>query len=240
MRWSTSASPKSAVSDLGVPPATGVPRDPPVTGPSKEAEAEFSRVPPSEHISAAASALKRNGITCSVVDSAEEARRAVRSLLPVGAEVYNNTSRTLEVIGVAEDIERSGQYQPLRPRLYQMDREMQGREMRQLSASPEWVVGSAHALTEEGSILVASASGSQLGPIASGAGHVILVVGAQKIVPDLNSGLRRIYEYCFPLEDRRARLAYGVPSGVNNVLVINKAIAPGRITAILVNEPLGF
>jgi hypothetical protein len=211
-----------------------------VDGPSKGAEAEFSRVASREQIGAVASALERNGMTSAVVDSAEEARQAVRSILPVGAEVYNNTSRTLELIGVAEDIERSGQYQPLRPRLYQMDREMQGREMRLLSASPDWVVGSVHALTEEGSLLIASASGSQLGPIASGAGHVILVVGAQKIVPDLGTGLRRIYEYCFPLEDRRAKLAYGVPSGVNNVLVINKAVAPGRITAILVNEPLGY
>jgi L-lactate utilization protein LutC len=211
-----------------------------VAGPSKEAEAEFSRVATRERIDAVASALERNGINCTVVDSAEEARKAVRSILPVGAEVYNNTSRTLEVIGVAEDIEGSGQYQPLRPRLYQMDREMQVREMRQLSASPDWVVGSVHALTEEGSLLIASASGSQLGPIASGAGHVVLVVGAQKIVPDLNTGLRRVYDYCFPREDRRARQAYGVPSGVNNVLVINKAVALGRITAILVNEPLGF
>ncbi len=209
-------------------------------GPGKEAEATFSRVAPRELIRATADALERNGITCPVVESAEEARKAVRSILPVGAEVYNNTSRTLEVIGVAEDIERSGLYQPLRPRLYQMDREMQGREMRQLAASPDWVVGSAHALTEEGSLLLASASGSQLGPIASGAGHVILVVGAQKIVPDLDTGLRRINEYCFPLEDQRARLAYGVPSGVNNVLIINKVIAPDRITTILVNQPLGF
>ncbi len=211
-----------------------------MAGPSKEAEAEFSRVAPREQIRAVAGALERNGINSPVVDSAEEARTAVRSILPVGAEVYNNTSRTLELIGVAEDIERSGRYQALRPRLYRMDREMQGREMRQLSASPDWVVGSVHALTEEGSLIIASASGSQLGPIASGAGHVVLVVGAQKIVPDFSTGLRRIYEYCFPLEDRRARQAYGVASGVNNVLVINKVVAPGRITAILVNEPLGF
>ena len=121
-----------------------------------------------------------------------------------------------------------------------MDREMQGREMRQLSASPDWVVGSVHAVTADGSLLVASASGSQLAPIVSGAGRVVLVVGAQKIVPDFNTGLRRIYEYCFPLEDLRAREAYGVPSGVNNVLIVNKSIVPGRITAILVNEALGF
>ena len=191
-------------------------------------------------IRAAASALERNGVTCSVVESGEEARRVVQSILPVGAEVYNNTSSTLEVIGVAEDIERSGRYQALRPRLYQMDREMQRREMRQLSASPDWVIGSVHALTEGGSLLIASASGSQLGPVVSGAGHVVLIVGAQKIVPDFDTGLRRIYEYCFPLEDYRARQAYGVPSGVNAVLAINRVVAPGRINAILVPELLGF
>jgi LUD domain len=209
-------------------------------GPNEEAWAEFSQLAPVQTIRAVGEALELNGIAARVVDSGGEARQAVRSLLPVGAEVYNNTSRTLEVIGVAEDIERSGLYQPLRPRLYQMDREMQGREMRQLSAAPDWVVGSVHAVTETGSLLIASASGSQLGPIVSGAGHVILVVGGQKIVRDLNTGLRRVYEYCFPLEDLRARQAYGVPSGVNNLLIINRAIVPGRISAILVNDRLGF
>jgi hypothetical protein len=221
-------------------PTTDSPGNPAVTGPSEGAEAEFSRPASRQQLRAVAGALERNGMTSIVVDSAEEARRAVRSILPVGAEVYNNTSRTLEEIGVAEDIERSGQYQPLRPRLYQMDREMQAREMRLLSASPDWVVGSAHAVTEDGTLLIASASGSQLGPIASGAGRVLLILGAQKVVPDFDTGLRRIYEYCFPLEDRRARQAYSVPSGVNTVLVINKAIALGRITAILVDELLGF
>lgn len=209
-------------------------------GPSNRATAEFSRLASPQQIHRVADALERNGVTSAVVESGEEARQAVLSLLPVGAEVYNNTSRTLEVIGLAEDIEGSGLYQALRPRLYQMDREMQGREMRQLSAAPDWLLGSAHAVTEGGSILIASASGSQLGPIVSGAGHVILVIGGQKVVPDFDTGLRRIYEYCFPLEDRRARQAYGVPSGVNNLLVVNKVVVPGRITVVLVNEPLGF
>jgi hypothetical protein len=225
---------------MGTPPSADLPGELPAQGPGVEAQAAFSRVASEQQIRAVAIALERSGITASVVDSGEEARAAVRSILPVRAEVYNNTSRTLEVIGVAEDIERSGLYQPLRPRLYRMDREMQGREMRQLSAAPDWVVGSVHAVTEEGALLIASATGSQLGPIVSGAGHVILVIGGQKIVPDFNTGLRRLYEYCFPLEDQRAREAYGVPSGVNNVLVINRATRPGRITAILVSESLGF
>ncbi len=209
-------------------------------GPTEDAIAEFAGLASDERIDEAASALKRNGITGLVVDSGEEARDAVRSLVPIGAEVFNNTSRTLEAIRVAEDIEGSGLYQPLRPRLYQMDREMQGREMRLLAAAPDFVVGSAHAVTEEGSVLIASASGSQLGPLVSGAGHVILVIGGQKIVADIGTGLRRISEYCFPLEDRRAREAYGVPSGVNNVLIINRAITPSRITAVLVKQSIGF
>jgi LUD domain len=209
-------------------------------GPTESAVAEFAGLASDEEIGDVASALERNGITSVVVDTGAEAREAVRAILPIGAEVFNNTSRTLEAIGVAEDIERSGLYQPLRPRLYQLDREMQAREMRQLAAAPDFVVGSAHAVTEEGSLLIASASGSQLGPLVSGAGHVILVIGGQKIVADVGAGLRRIQEYCFPLEDRRAREAYGVPSGVNNVLVINRAITPARISAVLVRQSLGF
>ena len=209
-------------------------------GPAEEAVAEFARLATEDRIRTALEALERNGITTHFVDTEQQARDVVQSILPIGAEVYNNTSRTLEVIGVAEDIERSGRYQPLRPRLYQMDRQMQGREMRQLSAAPDWVVGSVHAVTEDGSLLIASASGSQLGPIVSGAGHVVLVIGGQKIAPNLTAGLRRIYEYCFPLEDHRARQAYGVPSGVNNILIINRVTTPGRVTVILVNKTLGF
>jgi hypothetical protein len=207
---------------------------------TEEASAEFSELASDEDIESVAHALGNNGVTAFVSDSGKGARELVGSMLADGAEVFNNTSQTLEAIGVADDIERSGRYQPLRLRLYQMDREMQGREMRTLAASPDYVVASAHAVTEGGSLLIASASGSQLGPVVSGAGHVIFVIGGQKIVADIEAGLRRIYEYCFPLEDERARRAYGVPSGVNNILIVNKVVAPGRVTAVLVKERLGF
>jgi LUD domain len=201
---------------------------------------EFSELASEERIEATAAALERNGVRAVVVGTGEEARRQVRSLLADGAEVFNNTSVTLESIGVAEDIERSGRYQATRLRLYQMDREMQKREMRMLAAAPDFVVGSVHAVTEEGSLLIASASGSQLGPLASGAARVILVVGGQKVVRDLDTGMRRIREYCLPMEDARARRAYGVPSGVNNLLVIHRVLLPQRVTVILVRERLGF
>ena len=208
--------------------------------PGAAAAAEFAELATGEQIATAAAALDRNGIRPLLAATGADARSQVGTLLSAGAEVYNNTSQTLETTGIADDIERSGRYQPLRLRLYRMDREMQQREMRTLAASPDYVVGSVHALTEAGSLLIASASGSQLGPLASGAGQVILVIGAQKIVRDVTTGMRRIYEYCYPLEDARARRAYGVPSGVNNILIINKVVTPGRVTAIIVNERLGF
>src|SRR6266508_1253776 len=211
-----------------------------VAHPDAAVSAEFTEPASDERIAKAAAALERNGIRPLLAATGADARGLVGSLLVDGAEVYNNTSQTLEAIGVADDIERSGRYQPLRPRLYRMDREMQRHEMRILAASPDYVVGSVHALTEGGSLLIASASGSQLGPLVSGAGHVILVIGGQKIVADVGTGLRRIHEYCFPLEDRRAREAYGVASGVNNILIISKVVTPSRVTAILVGEALGF
>jgi LUD domain len=201
---------------------------------------EFAVLASDERIDATAEALRAHGMEALVVNGGADARSAVHERLPDGAEVFNNTSVTLQTIGVAEDIERSGRYRPVRLQLYQMDREMQRQEMRRLSAAPDLVVGSAHAVTEDGSLLIASASGSQLGPIVSGAGRVILVVGGQKIVPDLATGLRRLDEYSFRLENERALSAYGVPSGVNNVLIVTRVLVPGRMTVILVREKLGF
>ena len=204
------------------------------------ANSPYAELASPDRITAVARALEKNGVHALVAERGADAKALVESLLDDGAEVFNNTSRTLESIGVADEIERAGRYEPLRLRLYQMDREMQADEMRTIAASPEYVVGSVHAVTDDGALLIASASGSQLGPIVSGASHVVLVIGGQKIVTDVDEGMRRIYEYSFPLEDERARRVLGVPSGVNNVLIINRVTVPGRITAILVNESLGF
>jgi hypothetical protein len=124
--------------------------------------------------------------------------------------------------------------------MFSMDRGTQGDEIRRLISSPDVMLGSVHAVTETGSLLPASMGGSRLGPYVSGAGKVILVAGTQKIVSDLEEGLRRINEYAFPLEDARAQAAYGVHSAVNKVLIINREIVAGRITVVFVGEPLGF
>src|SRR5204863_3307301 len=127
--------------------------------------------------------------------------------------------------GILAEIETSGRYEPLRPRIWSMDRQTQADEMRRLSAAPDVMLGSVHAVTETGALVAASMSGSQLGPYVSGAGRVILPVGTQKIVSDLEEGLRRIDQYAFPLEDARAQAAYGIHSAVNKVLVINREMS---------------
>ena len=154
--------------------------------------------------------------------------------------MHHSASQPLEVTGITDELENSGRYEPVRPQIWSMDRETQADQIRRLSASPDVMLGSVHAVTESGSLIAASMGGSQLGPYVAGAGRVILVAGTQKIVPNLEEGLHRIEEYAFPLEDARAQAAYGVHSGVNKVLIINREITPGRITVVLVDEVLGF
>jgi L-lactate utilization protein LutC len=188
----------------------------------------------------AAARLKDHGFNSIVVPHGAEALRTVLSLIPEHSEVLVATSRTLDQIGFAKEVQESGRYESIRKRLYALDRKTQERETRQLSQSPDYEVGSVHAVTEEGDLLIASASGSQLGPYAFGAGKVIWVVGAQKVVPTLEEGLKRLREYSLPLEDARALQAYGVNSALNKTLVISREGTPGRATVILVEEVLGF
>src|SRR3954453_21183183 len=191
-------------------------------------------------VARAAAALEANGITVLRAPDSAAAKRIVLDLIPAGSQVYQGASESLEASGIADVIGTSGRYQPLRPLVFRMARGTQADEIRRLTASPDVMLGSVHAVTETGSLVAASASGSQLGPYVSGAGKVILVVGTQKIVSDLADARRRIDEYAFPLEDARAQAAYGVRSGVNKVLIINREWTPDRTTVVLVDEALGF
>lgn len=200
----------------------------------------FGSVADDSRVRRATAALEANGINVLRAADGAEAKRIVLGLIPDGSQVHHGASLSLDVSGIADEIEKSGRYEPLRPQIWSMDRETQADEIRRLSSAPDVMLGSVHAVTETGSLLAASMSGSQLGPYVTGAGRVILVVGTQKIVSDLEDGLRRINEYAFPLEDARAQAAYGIHSFVSKVLIINREIVPGRITVVLVDEVLGF
>ncbi|HLY13037.1 MAG TPA: LUD domain-containing protein [Candidatus Limnocylindrales bacterium] len=208
--------------------------------PSKATNPAFNEPAEPAVIEQTAEALRERGFTVEIAADFDDARRKVLALIPEGAEVGQGASKTLEQIGVTAEIEGSGRYDAIRPRLRSMDRATQGPEIRRLGAAPEYWLGSAHAVTVHGEMVIVSFGGSQLGPIISGAGKVILAVGSQKIVPDLETGFRRIEEYSYPLESARLQDAYGIPSSINKMIILNGEVAQDRITVILIPGAIGF
>jgi hypothetical protein len=220
------------MTDAVLQPADRVP-DGPTPDPA------FARPAEAATLHRVADALRARGIEADVVPDGEAARTRVHELIPDGAHVYNATSRTLETIGLARDIVEQDRYDAARTFLDTLDPATQMDDYRRGAASPQVVVGSVHAVTEDGQLVIASASGSQLAAYAFGASRVIWVVGAQKIVPDLDTAFQRIRRYSYPLEDVRARAAYGMPSAINKQLIISGDL-PGRAHVVLVEEVLGF
>jgi L-lactate utilization protein LutB len=183
-------------------------------------------------------ALTGNGITVEVAENGEEAKQRVLELLPKRAEVMDMTSVTLEEIGLKDELHTADIHTTVKKTLTKLSDK---KTKRRLGAAPDYAVGSVHAVTEDGQVLIASNTGSQLPAYAYGAEHVIWVVGIQKIVKDIAEGMQRIYDYILPLEADRARKAYGATgSNVSKILIINKEVNPERIHMIIVKEPLGF
>jgi hypothetical protein len=200
----------------------------------------FADPAPAPHLERAAAALTAHGFTVEILDDAAAARTRVRDLIPEGATVFTSASETLRLSGIDADINTSGRYQAIRPRVLAMDRVTGADDIRRLLASPDVAMGSVAAVTETGSLVVASGSGSQLPAYAGGAARRIWIVGAQKVVPDLSTALRRVEDHCLPLESARTQEAYGWPSAVSRLLILNLEPYPGRGTVLLLREAIGF
>ena len=201
---------------------------------------EFAKLATDEQINRTAGALEANNIHAIIAANGIEAKRIFFELLPEGAEIFLGASVTLEKLGIKEQVDKSGKYDALKPRMFAMNREAQGREIRKLGGAPDYAAGSVQAVTEAGHVLIASKTGSQLAPYAASAGKVIWVVGAQKIVKDREAGMRRIQEYCYPREDEHMRQMYNTGSDVGKILIIRRELRPGRSTMIIVKEELGY
>lgn len=200
----------------------------------------FADPAPAQRLERAAAALTEHGFTVEILDDAAAARTRIKELIPEGASVFTGASETLRLSGIEEDINTSGRYDAVKPRGLAMDRATQLREIWRLMSTPDVIVGSVAAVTETGSLVVASASGSQLPGYAGAAAHAIWIVGAQKVVSDLPTALRRIEDHCLPLENDRAMKIYGKPSALNRLLILNAEPHPGRGTVLLLRETIGF
>ena len=204
----------------------------------------WNSIPSQETIDKTLAALSANGIEAAYVKTAAEARERVLAMIPKGSEVMSMSSVTVDSIGLGKDLNESGTYESAKGKLYAMDQKTQGRQMRKYGAAPDIAVGSVHAVTETGSLVIASLTGSQLPAYAYGSGTVIWVAGVNKLVKDLEEGMKRLDEHVVPLESERARKAYGLPDGFKSypakVLVFNREVQAGRVKLVLVGEVLGY
>jgi acyl-CoA hydrolase len=196
-------------------------------------------LPDEETLTATVVALEEHGFSVEVVDDFDAAREAVLARIPDGSSVMTNTSVTLQETGIADAINDGGPYDSARKRMLALDFETQMQEMKAIGGQPDYALGSVHAVTSDGTLVIASASGSQLASYVWGAANVIFVVGAQKLVPDLEVARERIVEHSLKLEDARAYAAYGQNSFVGKVLEIHQE-PPGRIHVVLIRQTVGF
>jgi YkgG family uncharacterized protein len=200
----------------------------------------FAEPATAQRLERAAAALAAQGFTVEILDDAAAARVRIKDLIPAGASVFTGASETLRLAGIEKDINAGGRYDAIRARGQAMNRATQLAEIWRLMSTPDVIVGSVHAVTETGCLVIASASGSQLPGYAGGSLRAIWVVGAQKVVPDLSTALRRVEEHCLPLESDRAMNVYGKPSAINRLLILNGEPQPGRGIVLLLREAIGF
>jgi hypothetical protein len=199
----------------------------------------FTALPADETIASTVVALEEHGFSVEVVGSLDAAREAVLARIPHGSSVMTNTSVTLQETGIADAINDGGPYESARNKMFALDFATQAQEMKAISGQPDYALGSVHAVTRDGTLVIASASGSQLASYAWGAASVIFVVGVQKLVPTLQAAHERIYQHSLRLEDARAQAAYGQHSQVGKALEIHQEL-PGRIHIVLIRELVGF
>jgi acyl-CoA hydrolase len=200
----------------------------------------FATLPDDQTLEATVVALEEHGFSTEVVDDLDAARKAVLARIPEGSSVMTNTSMTLAETGIADAInDGDGRWESARNKMFALDFATQAQQMKAIGGQPDYALGSVHAITRDGTLVIASASGSQLASYAWGAANVIFVAGAQKLVPDLAAAHERIYTRSLPLEDARAQAAYGQHSQVGKLLEIHQEL-PGRIHVVLIRQVVGF
>jgi acyl-CoA hydrolase len=204
-----------------------------------DAHDRFTALPDARELAATVVALEEHGFSVEVVDDLDAARAAVLARIPHGSSVMTNTSVTLQETGITDAVNDGGPYESARNKMFALDFATQAQEMKAIGGQPDYALGSVHAITRDGTLVIASASGSQLASYAWGAASVIFVAGAQKLVPTLQAAHERIYQHSLKLEDARAQAAYGQHSSVGKVLEIHQEL-PGRIHIVLINQPVGF
>lgn len=187
--------------------------------------------------------LIANGFQTEVVETGVDALEFIKKSIPKGVSVMNGSSTTLEQIGYIEFL-KSGDHgwNNLHGAILAEKDPAKQVGLRMGASLSDFYLGSVHALTETGEMVFASNTGSQMPHLVSTSQNLILVVGAQKIVPTVEDGFRRIKEYVYQLEDERLQKAYGIHTMWSKSVVLHKEnpMMGRKVHVLIVKEKLGF
>lgn len=187
--------------------------------------------------------LSNKGYKVFSVQNSKEALKKIQEIIPDGSTIMNGSSTTLNQIGFTDLLKQNNhKWNNLHEMIVNEKDPVKQSKLRKEATISDYYIGSVHAITEDGDMVIASNTGSQLPNIVFSSNNLVLVISTQKIVSNLSEAIDRLENYVKPLEDKRSTEVYGVPTSVNKVLIF-KGENPymGRtVSVILVNEVLGF
>jgi L-lactate utilization protein LutC len=201
----------------------------------------WNAVPSDEILENTVKAIESRGIKVTIAGNADDALAVLKKVIPEGSEVMTGSSTTLIEIGYEDYISGNlSRWKLMHTIITAENNDNKRAELRRKSVAAEYFISSANAIAQTGEIVACDASGSRIGAWPFAAGHLILVVGINKIVPNLEAALTRVREYAYPLENTRAKRAYGTPSVIGKCVILSHEKNEGRVLLILVREALGY
>jgi L-lactate utilization protein LutB len=185
--------------------------------------------------------LEANGFEVIIVDSADDALAELQSLIPAEASVMNGHSTTLEEIGFDEYLsDGDHEWESLPDEIWSIDDDAKRQAARRESQTADYFLGGINGISQTGELVAADRSGSRIGAYPFAASNVVIVSGVNKIVPTLEDALDRLETVAYPLENERAKEAYGVDSAIAKQLILRQELEEGRTTVVLIGEHLGY
>ncbi|KAB1190743.1 MULTISPECIES: lactate utilization protein [Haloferax] len=206
-----------------------------------EIDADLDQVPGDEEVETTVENLEANGFDVVVVDTADEALETLQSHIPSGVSVMNGHSTTLEEIGFVEHLsEGDHDWESLPDQIWSIDDDAARQAARRESQTADYFLGGINAIAQTGELVAADLSGSRIGAYPFAASNVVIVSGINKIVPTLGDALDRLESVAYPLENERAKEAYGVESTIAKQLIFRREVEEGRTTVVLIRDQLGY
>ncbi|ELZ88626.1 lactate utilization protein [Haloferax sulfurifontis] len=204
-------------------------------------DAELDQLPDDEAVEATVENLEASGFDVVVVDTADEALETLQSHIPAGVSVMNGHSTTLEEIGFDDYLsEGDHEWESLPDQIWSIDDDAERQAARRDSQTADYFLGGINAIAQTGDLVAADLSGSRIGAYPFAASNVVIVSGINKIVPTLDDALDRLEAVAYPLENERAKEAYGVESMIAKQLIFRQEVEEGRTTVVLIREQLGY